>query len=429
MILLEDSIMKNKHLTKSERELIESSIFKGLSKIEIAKIIGKDKSTIGKEIKDKRTIAYVSKLALECKNYQKCKHIKQCNTAHSTHCENYVPFFCKRRDVSPGACNGCSKYSSCRFTKYRYNSSSADKNYKFTLVESRLGIDVTEDEIKTIATVIVPLIKQGQSIYSILQNHPEIDLSEKTIYTYINDGVFRDYGLINIDLRYQVKRRQNKKLKVLYKKRKDHKYLNGRLYSDYLDYIKENKNDTIVQMDTVYNDVTNGPFIQTFKFMKYGFLFALLHDKKTSDSMNKGIDILELLLSEDCFKKNVNIILTDRGTEFSNPDYIEQNNRTKVFYCDPMQSCQKGSIENNHIELRYILPKNSDLRNLGLNTQNDLNLAISHINSSPKEKLEGKSPLELINFLNPNLFSKLKQFGINVILSDNIILKPNLLKK
>ena len=40
--------------------------------------------------------------------------------------------------------------------------------------------------------IICPLIKQGQSIYTILENHPEITQCEKTIYTYIEIGLFKD---------------------------------------------------------------------------------------------------------------------------------------------------------------------------------------------------------------------------------------------
>ena len=102
--------------------------------------------------------------------------------------------------------------------------------------------------------------------------------------------------------------------------------------------------------------------------------------------------------------------------------------RTRVFYCDPMQSGQKGSLENKHVELRYILPKGTDLRALGLAGQDDLNLALSHVNSAPVEKLGGKSPLELAAFLYHDLYEKLHSFGIRQVDRDRVILKPYLLK-
>ena len=49
-------------------------------------------------------------------------------------------------------------------------------------------------------------------------------------------------------------------------------------------------------MDTVYNDGSNGPFIQTFKFLSFPFFFAVYHDHKTADEMVKGVDYLESIL-------------------------------------------------------------------------------------------------------------------------------------
>src|SRR5699024_8316425 len=103
--------------------------------------------------------------------------------------------------------------------------------------------------------------------------------------------------------------------------------------------------------------------------------------------------------------------------------------RTRVFYCDPMQSGQKGTLENKHIELRYILPKGTDLGKLGLTGQSDLNLVLSHVNSSPCEQLGNKSPLELTEFMYQDLYKKLLDFGVHPIEKDQIILKPYLLKQ
>ncbi len=130
--------------------------------------------------------------------------------------------------------------------------------------------------------LIRPLIKQGLSPYAILQSHPEIDISEKTIYTYIEDGTFKRAGvdLGPLDLRRQVSRKIKKKDKNHYKQRKDRKYLNGRLYKDYQAYIDEHPDARVVQMDTVYNNISEGPFMQTFKFMRYPFTIIIYHDTK-----------------------------------------------------------------------------------------------------------------------------------------------------
>ena len=128
----------------------------------------------------------------------------------------------------------------------------------------------------------------------------------------------------------------------------------------------------------------------------------------------------------------MNVLLTDRGSEFYAAKDMETGvdgtTRTRVFYCDPMQSGQKGSIENNHIQLRYILPKQTDLFSLGLTDQDALNLVLSHLNSAPVEKFGGKSPLEVASFMYHNLYERLISYGIKEIEKDRIVLKPYLLK-
>ena len=86
---------------------------------------------------------------------------------------------------------------------------------------------MTYSELKALADIIVPLIKKGQSPYQIITSHPELNISEKTLYNYIESGVFRQFGLLDIDLRVKT-RRISKKDSVKYKKREDRKFLIGR---------------------------------------------------------------------------------------------------------------------------------------------------------------------------------------------------------
>lgn len=416
------------HLTLEERRIILKGITNGSTKTAIAQTIGKDKSTVGKEIRAHRILVKKCAMPLECSAYRKCPFDRQC----TPDCPEFLPFRCSRRDRSPGACNGCTNRSRCRFDKYDYNPEKAQAVYRETLEDSRAGVNLTSTEAKAMADTIAPLLHQGLSPYQILQAHPELGICEKTIYNYIESGVFHEVaGITAMDLRRKVSRKPSKKA-VTYKKRQDRSYLQGRTYRDYRAYLAENPGAFVTQMDTVYNDESNGPFIQTFKFVKAGLLFALLHGHKTASSMLSGVCLLEEILTPQLFRKYVHVLLTDRGSEFSAAQAMETaadgSRRTRVFFCDPMQSGQKGSLENKHVELRYILPRQTDLRGLGLAAQDDLNLVLSHVDSAPVESLGGKSPLELTAFLYPDLYQRLLAFGIRRIDSDSVILKPYLLK-
>ena len=126
----------NLHLTNVERGIIETGIKNGSTKTAIAETIGKDNSTVGKEIKLHRYLKHKCPFPLECKNFKKCAHGRQC----TLECPEYDPFICKRRDRSPGACNGCANYSYCRFDKYVYEAGHAQNEYETTLVEDRKSV-------------------------------------------------------------------------------------------------------------------------------------------------------------------------------------------------------------------------------------------------------------------------------------------------
>ena len=420
------------HLTLNDRVVIQSGCENGSSKKSIAENIGKDPTTVAKEIKNHRVLKFKTSLSLECSNYARCKHSRKC----ADKCPDFKLFTCKRRDRSPGACNGCDNHNRCRFNKYHYDAQIAHNEYRNSLVGNRQGFDTSLSEIKAIGSIIEPLLKNGQSLEQIMMSHKnEIGVSLRTLYTYVESNIFKDVGfdISVMSLRRQVSRKMPKKKINTYKKRNDYSYLSGRKYIDYQNYIKDNSDANIVQMDTIYNDITNGPFIQTFKFLKYGFLFCVYHDEKTIDTMNSGVLLLEELLGKELFSHEVEVLLTDRGSEFYGlyalEKRIDSTIRTRVFYCDPMASGQKGSLENKHEELRYILPKKYNLKSLGLISQDKMNIVISHINSSPRRKmLNGKSPIELMEFLNPPLFKKFLDFGIESIPRDEVILKPSLLK-
>ena len=415
------SYNKNSHLSLQERHIIQTGIENASTKSTIALTLGKDKSTIGKEIKAHRQLVHKSSYTFACTNMKKCKHNHVCDS-----CLDFVPFKCSRRDRSPGACNGCPKFTNCRYDKYKYFADISHKEYRKELVDSRVGINMTYDQLKSIADIIVPLIKAGQSPYQVINNHPELNMTKKTLYNYIEYGYFRDFGLLDIDLRIKTKRKITKKDSLKYKKREDRKYLKGRTYDDFINYTNENKDLSIVEMDTVYNNGSTGPFMQTFKFLSYSFMFIIYHEEKTSKEMIEGVDILETILGKELFCKEVAIILTDRGGEFVDAEGFEKeengSRRTRIFYCDPMASGQKGSLENNHKEIRYICPKGVDLKGLGLSSQEKANIITSHINSQPKEKLKGRSPLEMMEFMNPELFKRFIDYGIEKIEKDKIIL-------
>lgn len=409
--------MKYSHLTLENRQKIQEGIEKELTKVEIAKNIGKDPSTIGKEIKARRKL----KPRNTFNHPITCVKFKECKKCYGK-CDKYEEIKCTRRDRTVGACNLCPKISHCNLDKYFYYANQAHQKYVYTLSDAREGFNLTTSEMRTIVEIIKPLLKKGQSVYQILKNHPEIDLSVKSLYTYIESGVFEDYGINNFSLRRQVSMRKRKQLK----KRKEPVNYEGRRYSDYLQFIADNPSVITTELDTVYNN-QDGPYIQTFIFQNTGLMIGFLHQEKTSESMASTLDDLQVTLEGDYYKL-FSLLLTDRGSEFEKFELFEVNVGTgeirgNIFYCDAQTPSQKPHVENNHNYVRDIIPNGKSLKNL---KQEDLNLMFSHINSAPRKSLNGKTPYEAFEFLYGA--EMLEKLNIQKIEKDMVTLQPYLLK-
>lgn len=414
--------MKNKHLTLEDRKVIQEGIEQGLSKTAIAKSLSKDPSTISKEIMRHRT----RKTRKLFNRSIPCVHLKTCEKKNtdscSINCGHYKQWGCLRRDRSPGACNHCSKVNSCLLDHYFYNAAKAHEVYLYHLSDSRQGVNLSYSEARTLAQLIGPLLSKGQSVYQILHNHPEIELSAKSIYTYIESGVLKEFGVDNFSLRRQVSMKQRKKMK----KRKEPVNYDGRRYTDYLQFVSENPFTPTTEMDTLYNH-QEGPFIQTFSFQNTGLMIGFLHTEKTSSSMASTLDYLQVVLEED-YAKLFSLLLTDRGAEFEKFDLFECNQqtgefRTNIFYCDPQTPSQKPHVENNHNYVRDVIPNGYNMKGL---TQEHLSLVFSHINSVPRKSLGGKTPYEAFSFFYGEEI--LNRLEIKKIHPDCVTLQPYLLK-
>ena len=415
-------VEKNKQLSLSQRIKIEEMLNQRHRKFEIANALDKSQSTIAREINKHRIIKPHD--IFKNDNSYNCKYFINCKVC-TNKCRIYQPISCKERDRNIGACNNCSKLKSCKLDKYFYKAEEAQKHYEYTLKDSRQGVNLNTSELIELAHIICPLIKKGQSVYTILNNHPEIKLWEKTIYNYIEMGLFKDWDVTNFTLKRKVKRKISKKNK--FKKRKEPANYEGRTYTDYLEYKTKYSNIATTEMDTVYNN-QSGPYIQTFIFENTSFMIGILHSNKTADSMSESLNKFQDKLLDKEYENLFSVLLTDRGTEFSKSQQFEINIntgeiRSKIFYCDPQQSSQKPHVENNHNFVREILPNGQDWNNL---TQEKINLMFSHINSTPRKSLGNKTPYEIFTFIyEKELADKL---NIQKIEKDEVCTTPRLLK-
>ena len=431
-----------KHLTLRDREYIAASLNEGRSFKDIAKSLCKDPTTISKEVKLHRSMNVWNKGSFNnpqnfcvkrfhCRKTNVCEKLficsQKCRSCHKCNqvCKDFVRESCRRLDKAPFVCNGCDQLKSrCSIAvKYDYDPLFAHRKYEEKLSSSRQGINKTRRELHQMDDIITPLVSQGQSPYHILCNHPELGVSVKTMYNYIDQGLLLTR---NIDLKRKVKFRKrkdtNKKTSLT-----DRKVLIGRTYADFKALALSASE--FAEMDTVLSAAGSLKCILTFYLPDTGLFLAYLLDRCSEKAVKHVFDRLEEQLGTYDFLRLFSTVLTDRGSEFGDPLSLETGihgiERSSIYFCDPMCSGQKGAIEEAHTMLRMVLPKKTIFSDL---TQWQLNKVVDHINSTPRARLNGDTPyMVAFRKYGYELLNKLRLKPVHN--KDEVTLTPRLLTR
>lgn len=397
------NIKGSKHLTLGERIAIAELLVQNKSLNEIAESINKDARTISKEIKRNRSQTINNRYVFSSKSY---------------------PEYCKKSFRFPFVCVACENKTSCHHKyKFHYDPQYAHNKYQLTLRDSRTGLDCSLEEMALMDKTLIAGTKKGQSIQHIIATNPDkIRYSRSSVYRLIDE---HKTNVSFFDMKLKVKLKPRKKYKQTLDRTSMRK---GRDYKAFIDFIAKHPNIPITEIDTV-ESVLEGKHkcLLTIHFTLLHFMLIFILNDKTSDNVTKVFIYLQEILGKTLYKKLFRVILTDRGTEFINPNTIEKDYKTgrkitNVFYCNSYASYQKGSIEQNHELIRYVIPKGHIFDNLN---QDDINKLTSHINSYYRDSIE-TSPYILAKKYFGNAF--LKKLHITEIPSDQVHLKTDLLK-
>lgn len=431
---------KQKHLTLENRTTIQTELDKGTSFKGIGILLGKDCTTISKEVRKhirKEKTGAMGKAFNDCllnlrhqcsirSICSRCTSISKrpcwaCGKCTET-CSSYVPFSCPKLQRPPYVCNPCKERSKCSLEKSFYRAIHAQRQYDEMKSGSRSGFALSEEQLAHLDSIVSPLLLNGQSLHHIAVHHQdETMVSERTLYTYVNNGLF---SARNIDMPRAVRMRPRKGKKTGIKVDKACRI--GRTFQDYQDFMVDNPHLPVRQLDSV--DGTKGSSVLlTIHFVQQELQLAFLRPANDSQSVIDIFERLYLELRPDIFIQLFPALLADNGSEFSNPRAIELdrqgNQRTRLFYCNPNAPYQKGHCENNHEMIRRCIPKGTDL---GRYTQAQINLMMSHINSYARPSLGNKSPYDVFAFQYGEEI--LKILGLQKIPADEIILTPKLFK-
>jgi len=397
---------KYKQLNLDDRLSIEAALRDKKTFREIGELIGKDCTTVSKEIRSHMIFRKTGSLGHnfnDCLKRKTCKISGTCGVCpagkdHFRYCsfcgrciENcifYEKEICPRLLKPPYVCNGCPQKRLCTLEKRLYDGTQAQNEYSSVLSEARQGVALSDEERSRLDGIISPLLLKGQSLHHICINHrDELMVSERTLYTYMDANLF---SARNIDMprkvRMQPRRKRPATIKV------DTKCREGRTLKDLGEFMRLHPDTPVVQLDTV-EGVKGGAVLLTVTFVASGLQLAFRRDHNDARSVTEIFNRLYLELLPDTFIALFPVLLADNGSEFSDPKSIEfdanGNRRSRLFYCNASAPYQKGSCEVRHEMIRRVIPKRTDITPY---SQEKINLMMSHINSYRRKSLGNRSP-------------------------------------
>lgn len=441
------------HLSQEQRVRISSLLERGKSFKEIGRELGRASTTISREVRNHIVVKQKGVQGSrfnDCKKrgqrlcpikwYKSCIKHDYCEKESCASCQygpcgerckGYEKLICERLLSPPYVCNGCTNNNNsgrCRLERRLYDPLRAHKDYEVLLSSCRSGIHNTQKELDKMDKLLEEAITNKHQSVNHLFSYSSEDFgcSQRKIYNLINDGVFPSCrrGDMPRSPRFKVKQKEKEA-------KRESKCVEGRKYDDFVTYIKEHQEAplSIVEMDTVVGKQGgNGRVLLTLLFRNTSLQLAFVLEKKTQENVVNTFLELRNTLGEDKYKRLFNVILTDRGSEFLSPELLERNSEsgeeiTKVFYCDPMRSNQKGSCENNHSAIRRFIAKGSDITI----TQSGANLMMSHIASLCRPQYNNKMAYDMFAYLYDE--DTLEKLGIQRINAKDVTLSPALFKK
>jgi len=151
--------------------------------------------------------------------------------------------------------------------------------------------------------------------------------------------------------------------------------------------VDENKTFGHWEMDTIVGPNNKGAILTITERTTNFFMMMKLPSGKNSKQLADAV--IKLLLP---YKKYVNTITTDNGTEFAEHEYISKKLDAKIYFTHPYSSWEKGLIEYTNKLIRQYIKKKTDINNY----DNEYITNVQRkINRRPRKKLKYRSPTEI----------------------------------
>ncbi len=368
-------------LTLLERKEIQEALERGKGCREIARGLGRSPSSISEEIASHRYVTRPRELRGE----------------HAPGADELARA-CPRLGSFPRCCNGCrrrSGYGCSLRPQVRYDARLAQDEADRELRESRSGVDETEETTAAKLALIRDGLARGLSPAQVAASTPGLGLSASTVYRWVEAGYD---GMTNMELRrkvgYRPRRHAAPGRTTRHSPSRSH---------DAFEALPGDVRANAWEMDTVEGSRSDSACLLTLLHRPSRFQLALPLPAQDCASVAAALGALAAVLGDEGLREAFPAVLTDNGSEFSDEGAVaaalgEREGETRLFYCDPRQSQQKGACEKNHVEIRKMLPKGRGLR-FDLLGPADCALVMSHVNSQPRASLGWRTPAEALVFM------------------------------
>lgn len=400
-------------LTRHERDTVQRMLERGASCRQIARELGRSPSTVCSEVASHRFVT-----APRERRGERVDASADLSAA------------CPRLAAWPRCCNGCGRYRAIgckRRPHVFYDARAAQLCADSVLVSSRRGIDADEPAAAARLEAIRGCLRRGLSPEQMAaRNGGPVDLSPSTIYRWVAAGYD---GMTNMELRRKVGYRPRRRAPAASATRHSPR----RSYAAFLG-LGEDACAAAWEMDTVEGAREDSACLLTLLHRPSRLQLALPLAAKDAESVAAALGGVRSVPGAGGTGRVFRAVLTDNGAEFSDEGAIaaligEEPGETRLFYCDPRRSDQKGACERNHVEIRKLLPKGRGLRFDRL-VPADLSLAMSHVNSEPRGALGFATPARAFRaMLGDDAAALLEAYGIEDVPIDELDLTPGLIAR
>ena len=332
---------KNKHLNERERYKIEILLKEKMKPRDIAKRLGRTTRTIERERKRGTIILLNSDLTYR---EEYCADVAQ---------RDYLDL---SKNKGPGLKIG--------------KDHELAKHIEKKIVEDKYSPDAVIGEIR--------------------QKKKKFDttICTKTLYNYIDQGVFANITNKNLPVKKNRKKGEYNKVRI------SHNNLKGTSIEERPEYIETRKEYGHWEMDCVVGKRKgsgNALLVLTERKYREQIIIKMSNQKQTS--VIKALDKLEKQYKKR-FKGKFKTITVDNGVEFLDYKSMERSiknideERTKIYYCHPYSSWERGSNENANRLIRRFIPKGADIERF---TNKMIKFIEDWINNYPRRIFDYKS--------------------------------------